>query len=192
MISHLHPDHCVDLLALRVYMAWGPGRGRRLTVLGPAGLRDRLVAFGGEDGWDQAFRFEALEGASGERDLGDGLVLRHAEVPHTPPTFALRLDWRHSSLCFGADCAPNDALPWLAAGCGLLVAECSFGAEPVPDGVTHLDAPAAAQMAADAGVGRLLLTHCYPEFDRDRALEAARLRFDGPVEWARQGEAVAA
>jgi ribonuclease BN (tRNA processing enzyme) len=38
----------------------------------------------------------------------------------------------------------------------------------------------------------MLLTHCYPEFDRDAALAAARAAFAGPVDWARQGEAVPA
>jgi ribonuclease BN (tRNA processing enzyme) len=39
-------------------------------------------------------------------------------------------------------------------------------------------------------VGRLLLVHCPPEHDRDRTLAEARAVFDGPVDWARQGEPV--
>lgn len=191
VISHLHPDHCADLMALRVYMAWGPGAGRRLRVMGPPGLRERLVAFSGSDGWDGSFAFEDLSSPGGEADLGSGLVLRYHEVPHLPPTFAMRLDWGGAALCYGADCAPGPELPELAAGCGVLVCEASFGAEPVPEGVPHLPARDAGRIAARAGVGRLLLTHCTPEFDRDAALAAARAEFAGPVDWARQGEPVA-
>ena len=36
LISHLHPDHCIDLFSLQVYLAWGPGKG----VTHP-GARDR-------------------------------------------------------------------------------------------------------------------------------------------------------
>jgi ribonuclease BN (tRNA processing enzyme) len=192
VISHLHPDHCADLMALRVYMVWGPGAGRRLRVLSPPGLRERLVAFSGSEGWDDAFAFEDLTSPGGEADLGGGLALRYREVPHLPPTFALRLEGAGAAVCYGADCAPGPELPELAAGCGVLVCESSFGAEPVPAGVPHLPAADAGRIAAQAGVGRLLLTHCSPEFDRDAALAAARAEFAGPVDWARQGEPVSA
>jgi ribonuclease BN (tRNA processing enzyme) len=190
VVSHLHPDHCADLFALRVYMSFGPGHGTRLRVLGPPALRDLLVAFAPGDDWDSSFAFEPLSGDSGETDLGGGLVLRHALVPHLDPTFALRLDWAGSSITYSADCLPNDALPALARECDLFLCECAMGAGPVPEPVAHLDAPAAGALAARAGARRLLLTHCYPEYDREAALAAARAAFGGPVDWARQGEAV--
>jgi ribonuclease BN (tRNA processing enzyme) len=190
VISHMHPDHCADLFALRVYMSFGPGRGKRLRVLGPPELRERLTSFAPGGDWDEAFTFEALGRGGGETELSDGLVMRHALVPHLDPTFALRLDLDGRSLCFSADCRPNDVLPTLAAGCDVLLSECSMGAGPIPEGVAHLDAPAAAAIAERAGAGRLLLTHCYPEFDRDAALAAARAGFPGPVDWARQGEVI--
>ena len=192
VITHLHPDHCVDLMSLRVYMVWGPGAGTVLPVHGPPGLRDRLAAFSGSEGWDTAFTFNDLEAGGGEVDLGDGVVLRHREVPHLPPTHAVRVEHGGRSICFSADCAPNEDLPDLARGCDLLVCESSFGAEPVPDGLPHLNARDAGEIAARAGAGRLLLVHCSPELDRDAALDAARSAFGGPVAWARQGEAVAA
>lgn len=192
VITHLHPDHCVDLMALRVYMVWGPGAGRVLTVHGPPGLRERLVAFSGSDGWDSAFDFRDLAAGGGEIDLGGGLALRHREVPHLPPTHAVRVEHEGRAICFSADCAPNDALVALAEGCEVLVCEASFGDGAVPAGVPHLTARDAGDIAARAGAGRLLLVHCSPEFDRDAALAAARERFGGPVDWARQGEAVAA
>lgn len=192
IVTHLHPDHCVDLMSLRVYMVWGPGAGHVLPVHGPPGLRDRLAAFSGSEGWDSAFVFHDLAAGGGEVDLGDGLVLRHREVPHLPPTNAVRLEHEGRSICFSADCAPNEALVELARGCDVLVCECSFGADAVPDGLPHLNARDAGAIAARAGAGRLLLVHCSPEFDRDDALALARAAFGGPVEWARQGRAVAA
>jgi ribonuclease BN (tRNA processing enzyme) len=193
VVTHLHADHCVDLLALRVYLAYGPGRGAPpLRVLGPPELQRRLVAFGGADGWDDVIRFEHLTGEAGERDLGDGMTLRYRQVPHLPPTFALRLEAGGAAVCFGADCADNDALPELAAGAEVLVCECSFGADEVPAGTPHLNGRQAGGIAARARAGRLLLTHCFPEQDREAALAAARGSFAGPVQWAVQDEAVAA
>ena len=192
VVTHLHPDHCVDLLALRVYLAYGPGRGSALRVLGPPELGRRLMDFGGSDGWDEVIRFEDLTGDAGERDLGGGVTLRYRQVPHLPPTFALRVEAGGGAVCFGADCADNDALPALAGGADLLLCECSFGADEVPEGVPHLNGRQAGGIAARAGAGRLLLTHCFPEHDRDAALAAARAEFGGQAGWAVQDQAVAA
>ncbi|MCU0308316.1 MAG: MBL fold metallo-hydrolase [Thermoleophilia bacterium] len=192
VISHLHPDHVADLLSLSVYMAYGPGMARPpLRVIGPPGLEARLAAFGAP-GLDLAFVFEELAAGEGQVDLGAGVRLTHREVPHLPPTHALRVDLDGRSVCYGSDCAMNDALPDLARGADVLVLECAFGAGPGVDGVPHLTGPEAGEIARRAAPRRLLLTHCYPEYDRDAAIHAARGRFDGPVAWARQGEAVSA
>lgn len=189
VISHHHSDHCADLLALRVYLMIGPGRGHRVRLIAPAGLRERLVAFGGADGWDEGFAFELLEPES-VVDVAPGWTLSCVEVPHAPPTFALRVDRGGVSITYGADCAPNEALPTLARGTDLLLTECSEGAGPRAGAYPHLDARDAAAMAVAAGARRLLLTHCAPEHDRDAALRVARDGFGGPVDWARQGETV--
>jgi ribonuclease BN (tRNA processing enzyme) len=187
VISHLHPDHCVDLFSLCIYMAYGIGRGRRLRLIAPDGLLDRLVAFNGDrELWERCFTCEALDASGGPRDLGGGMSLTWAEVPHTKPTFALRIDRGGASVTYGADCGPNDALVELGRGTGVLIAECSHGAGPLPDDPIHLSAREAADIATRAGARRLLLTHCYPEYDRDAALRVAREGFSGPVGWAKQ------
>lgn len=188
VVTHLHPDHMIDLLSLRVYMAWGPGAGRRVRVAGPPGLRDLLAAHG-ESGLDEAFAFEDLDPAGGSLRAGD-LEVRYRTVPHLDPTFAVRVEAGGRSLCLGADCAPDEGLSAFAAGADVLVLECSFGDRPVPAGVPHLNAGAAATIARAAGAGRVLLTHCYPEFDREAALLAARAVVPD-VAWAAQDEAVA-
>ena len=90
VISHLHPDHCADLMSLRVYMLWGPGAGGRLRLMGPSGLRERLTAFSGSEGWDEAFAFEELSRPGGRADLRPPAMVRgwgratgsHSRVTH--------------------------------------------------------------------------------------------------------------
>ncbi len=190
VISHLHPDHFADLLSLRVYMTWGPGRGHRLRVLGPAGLRELLVGVSGAAGWD-GFAFEPLDQPSGSMALGD-VRLTWSEVPHLSPTFACRVDAAAGSVTYGADCAPSDALVALARETDLLIAECGLGEGPTPPDAIHMSGADAGAIARRAGVRRLLLTHCYPEHDRDRVLAAAAEAFGGDVTWAIQGEGVVA
>ncbi len=189
VISHLHPDHFVDLLALRVYMVWGPGAGRRVRVAGPPGLRELLARFG-DDGLGSALVFEELVGDAPETMLDVPVRLRHRQVPHLPPTYATRIDAGGRSVCFGADCAPNDALAELAAGVDVLITECSFGVGTVPDGAMHLNARAAGEIARASGAARLVLTHCFPEWDPDEAARAAGRVAAAPVVAARAGETV--
>ena len=147
--------------------------------------------FGGSERWDEVMRFEELTGDAGERDLGGGVALRYRQVPHLPPTFALRVEAGGGAVCFGADCADNDALPALAAGADVLLCECSFGAARGPGRACRTStAREAGGIAARAGAGRLLLTHCFPEQDRDAALAQARARVRRPGAVGRPGEAV--
>ena len=47
LLSHLHPDHFMDLCGMHVAIRWNPAgwdRGR-LPVYGPAGTADRIASF---------------------------------------------------------------------------------------------------------------------------------------------------
>ena len=188
VISHLHPDHLADLLALRVYMAHGPGIGHGLEVHGPPGLEARLAPVVGGESW-AGVTFHDLQAGEGTLLAGD-LVISHCEVPHLPPTHAMRVDHGGRSITYGADCAPNDALPELARGTDVLLLECSWGTGELVPGVPHLNAAAAGDMARRAGAGRLVLVHGSPDVDRDAAVAEAQAVFGGPVEWAREGQPV--
>jgi ribonuclease BN (tRNA processing enzyme) len=192
VISHGHPDHCIDLLALRVYSGYGPGRGAEVVVHAPEGVRERLFGFLGDSSWP-GIRFVNLESGEGSVELASGVTLTHREVPHLPPTHALRIDAGGRSIVYSADTGTADAVLPLAAGCDLLLCESSFGADSMPDEpALHLNAAAAGDLARRAKAGRLLLTHCYPEHDLEEARRAAAATFGGEVAIARQGEAVSA
>ena len=183
VITHLHPDHCVDLMGLEVHMVWGPGAGSPpLPVIGPPGLRERAHRLLRRE--RVRHRVHVVErsppGARARCGLGGGLVMRHREVPHLPPTNAVRFERDGAAVCLGADCAYGDALPELAAGCDVLVCEATFGAGPGVAGVPHMTAAEAGRIAARAGVGRLLLTHLDPARDAEAALAHARAEFAGP------------
>lgn len=190
VISHLHPDHLADLLAARVYMAHGPGLGHPLQVHAPPGLMDRLGGISGGESW-AGITVSDLPAAGGTLEIGE-LMVRHAEVPHLPPTHALRAEYAGRSITYGADCRPNDDLTALAEGTDILLLEATFGAEDIPEGVAHLNARAAGEMARAAGAGRLLLIHGQPDVDREASVRIAADAFGGPVEWAREGHVYAA
>src|SRR5512140_1191941 len=51
LVTHLHPDHFVDLVALRHYLKWEFEPPRRVRVVGPSGLDDRIDGLEAEPGF---------------------------------------------------------------------------------------------------------------------------------------------
>jgi ribonuclease BN (tRNA processing enzyme) len=183
-ISHLHPDHFIDLVPLRHWLRYHLAEPGRVTVHGPRGLAARLDALHDEPGFAAAaLDFETL--APGSRWIGP-FRLEIACVQHTADSYAFRVstgaDEGGPGLVYSGDVGrAGDLEPLIRAG-DLLLVEVSFGPGPVPAGVEHLDGPAVGDLAARTRPARVLLTHLLPDRDRGATLASVRARFDGPVE----------
>jgi ribonuclease BN (tRNA processing enzyme) len=95
-------------------------------------------------------------------------------------------------MAYSADTGSCPALVELASQADLLLCEASFlsGPDPLPD--IHLTARQAAEYAARAGAGRLVLTHLVPWNDQQRTLaEASAASFGGPISLAVTGQVIA-
>jgi ribonuclease BN (tRNA processing enzyme) len=180
VISHLHPDHFVDLVPLRHYLRYEFDPPRRVAVIAPAGLADRLDALHDQPGFTAA----ALDVAGlrpGIRAVG-GLSLEATRVRHTADSYAFRVSvGRGPGLVYSGDCGAADDLRPLIQPGDTLLAEATYGADPVEPGSNHLNALDVARLAADTGVGRVLLTHVLMGRDRPRAVAAAEGLLSVPV-----------
>jgi ribonuclease BN (tRNA processing enzyme) len=191
-ISHLHPDHFIDLVPLRHYLRWElqpAGRTGRVAVVAPRGLADRIDALHAEPGFTAA-ALDVVELEPGTRDV-DRLRLEARRVRHTENSFAFRVSRADApdgpGLVYSGDCgAAMDLAPLMRPGDDLLV-EASFGLGPVPPGAEHLDAPAIIELAAQALPGRILLTHIQMGHDPDATVAAVQAGFGGPVLLAEPG-----
>src|SRR3954469_13177917 len=54
LISHLHPDHFIDLVPLRHFLAYQMDPPGRMRVIAPAGLSDRIDALHDQGGFTAA------------------------------------------------------------------------------------------------------------------------------------------
>ena len=202
VISHLHPDHFIDLIPLRHYLHWEKPR-RRVRVLGPDGLEARLDALDGEAGFSAAaLDIEAL--VEGRHSIGP-FELEVARVTHTESSFGFRVSVRATvgtsvgasvgppgaatgargipGLVYSGDCGRAADLDALVRPGDTLLCEVSFGPGPVKTGAQHLDGPAVGALARRVQAGRVLLTHLQMGFDRAATVDSVRARFDGgPVE----------
>lgn len=188
LISHLHADHCLDLLAADVaakYSTTAPWP--RIPVYAPAHAAERLARAEDPDPGPPAepeWAFDFHPWRETVR-LGDCLV-RTAPTAHPTQTFAIRIEHAGRSLVYTADTGESAEVTELARGADLLLAEASFPDHPgLPTGL-HLSGRQAGRMAAEAGVGRLVVTHVPPWGDVDAAVLEARAEFSGPITAAAQ------
>jgi len=181
VVSHLHPDHLIDLVAMRHYLRYEFDPPRRVRVLGPGALADRLDALHAEPGFTAA-ALDVERLGEGVRRIGQ-LSLEARLVAHTDESYGIRVAGDDGpGLVYSGDCGRADDLAPMVRSGDTLLAEVSFGAGPVPPDVLHLDGPAVGRLAASTGAGRVLLTHLLGGHDPAEAIASVRTLFDGPVE----------
>jgi ribonuclease BN (tRNA processing enzyme) len=189
-VSHLHADHCVDLVAYWVARQYGPaGPMPPIPVYGPRGTAQRVAGFGGEDAAAVQARFTFHDLDPGPAEIGP-FRLTTDHMNHPVETFGFRIEHQGRRLAYSADTGQCDALVALAEGADLLLCEASFLEGPDNPSGLHLTARQAAEHAARADVGQLVLTHLVAWNDRDRSLAEAAAAFTGPLSLAASGQVV--
>jgi ribonuclease BN (tRNA processing enzyme) len=189
-ISHLHPDHCLDLCVYWIARTFAPhGKPPRIPVYGPAGIADHLAHAYGLDpdpGMRGTFDFQVL--SPGTFNVGPFRVTT-AHMNHPVETFGFRVEHEGRILTYSGDTAESAALVELARGADMFLCEASFLDQPdLPLAALHLTARQAVEHAIEADVGRLVLTHLLPWNDPARSLsEAKECGFRGDIELAQTG-----
>jgi ribonuclease BN (tRNA processing enzyme) len=191
LISHLHPDHFIDLVPVRHWLLYHLAEPGRVRVYGPAELGARLDGLHGEPG----FAAESLDIRSlepGVSAVGPFRVAT-ARVSHTSDSYAFRVSVEGEGgpgLVYSGDVGDaRDLVPLIRRGDTLLV-EASFGPGPVPPGVFHLDGVEVGRLAAATGPGHVLVTHLLPNHDPAATVEAVHASFAGKVEVVSPGTVV--
>jgi ribonuclease BN (tRNA processing enzyme) len=187
-LSHLHPDHCLDMTGYWVARTYSPDAPHpRIPVYGPPGTARRLARAQGVTGEEEmtgAFDFRDLQ--PGPLEIGP-LRLTLAHMNHPVETFGFRFEAGGAVLAYSADTGESADLVTLARDADVLLSEASFlDAPDLPEGL-HLTARQAAEHATRAGAHRLLLTHLVPWNDRDRSRGEAAAVFGGPLTLATSG-----
>jgi ribonuclease BN (tRNA processing enzyme) len=190
-ITHFHADHLSDLAFLIFTWRYGAERPRAapVEIIGPPGT-DALVtrfadAFGGwvrEPGYEVRVRELSPDAHA---DLSGGVRLSAFKVPHTEESVAYEVTDERRRVVYTGDTGFDEGLGRWAAGCDLLLAECSL-----PDDremAIHLTPRRCGELAALARPRMLVLTHFYPPVEQVDIRGIVHERFDGPVVLADDG-----
>lgn len=197
VVSHMHADHCLDLVPFAyalIYPPDGAAREEPVRLMVPEGGRDQLrrVAgtWGGEKLIEEAFALEEYAGGA-VLDVGD-LRVRTQPVPHyLPHTNALELSAPGAGsgrITYGADHGPADGLIDFAQGTDVLMLEATLRT-PEPSGPRgHITAREAGEHGRRAAARRLVVTHVSDLIDPAWVRSEAEAGFGGPVTIAAEGD----
>ncbi|SBW20978.1 MBL fold metallo-hydrolase [Protofrankia symbiont of Coriaria ruscifolia] len=188
LVSHLHGDHCLDLVVSSYARRYHPeGMPPKLPVYGPINTQERLCAAferWPEDSLADIYDFRTI--SPGRLDVGP-FRIDLERVAHPVEAFGMRVTAQGRSLTYSGDTSACDELVQLARDTDLFLCESAFLDVPDnPPGV-HLSGREAGEHATKAGAGRLVLTHLVPWGDAERSREEAAGAFDGPLTLAETG-----
>ncbi|MVT25790.1 MBL fold metallo-hydrolase [Nesterenkonia alkaliphila] len=200
-LSHLHPDHYMDLTGLHIAVKWRPGGwpAERIPVYGPAGTDERIAVAHGIDpqpGMHTEFDFRTWSPGRATQ-IGP---FRITPVPVRHPIeepYALRIEVEHSEpegseaaesaggtrvLTYSGDTDTCSGLIEAARGADVFLCEAAYqdGRDDELQGI-HLNGDRAGAAAAEAGAGRMLLTHIPAWTDAQVVREHAAKRYSGNI-----------
>jgi ribonuclease BN (tRNA processing enzyme) len=195
-LTHFHADHIGALPGLFFALRHGVHPARTaadpLEVWGPPGTRDLfhgLASTFGDFLLDPGFPMSIREMTPGAPVRAGDVMVTCQDVPHTPESVAIRIEAEPggSVLVYTGDTGPDEALAGFCRKADVLLSECSLPDDLVGD--NHLSPARVARLARRAGVGRLVVTHIYPQFRRSADVSAlvAAAGYDGAIDVAREG-----
>ena len=169
VLSHRHPDHVSDVFMLLHARLYGQAEPLpEIPLWAPAETLERLTAFSKE--LDQAFHLSSI--SPGDQLAVGEVALSFFAMAHPPDTLGVRVENDGSVLAYSSDTGPTGDLQQLAGGADLFVCEATFqDSDEAWEG--HMSASQAGEVAARAGVGKVVLTHLPPGRDAGLSLTEA-------------------
>ena len=178
IISHLHKDHYGDLfsIAYASYVYHNLGLlSKRIKVYIPK-----------QTSLDELYDFELLTNLGIEHYLDintyteeDVIDIKSTQItfsknPHSIPSYSTKISYDNKNIVYSGDTGYlGNTLEKFAAGTNLLICESTFLKGQKRNKDYHLYAHEAALIASSSKAKKLLLTHFWPEIDKEKYLEEA-------------------
>lgn len=189
IISHLHPDHCVDLAGLHVAVKWDPRGwpGDRIPVWAPKGTHEYLAAaqaIEADPGMSTEFLFNEWQDEH-LVEIGPFRITPYRVNHPVQDPYALRIAYDgaqgSSVLTYSGDTDSCEGLVRAAHHADLFLCEAAYqeGRDEYRD--VHLTGQRAGEAAQQAEVDELMLTHIPVWNSPTKAVIEAAGAYDGPI-----------
>ena len=186
LFSHFHADHFSDFITFFfdavIYAKYGGGHRPGMTLIGPKGtirlLQSIMKSFPSFS--SAPFRVTFKEVSTKPFRIGETRIVPKPVV-HVPDLSSVgyRIEYRGKAVVYSGDTQYCDALIRLCTEADVAVLDCSFPANK--PGPAHLHAGQCGQVAKEAGVGQLVLSHFYPVADRYDVKAQAGEQYEGKI-----------
>lgn len=192
VISHVHADHCIDVLGYFYAIRYGNRPRTGIPTYVPEGLIERLKDFLGDPDHLLGETLDVRVQTDGDHATIGEIGFDFAATDHPVPTLGIRAEANNGRvLAYSADTGPQGDWIRTATDADLFLCEATYqGAVEDKPWPHHLTAGEAGQIARRAGVGSLMLTHIWPVLDPERSVQEAENTFGKPVGLAIPGMVV--
>ena len=191
-ISHLHTDHFGDLLSLiptiYVYKKLGLINNEPEIYIPSDDIINTDTYYNegwGSIGnvWTNLTEYKLLMNLSSKYGVIihpftnlknfkiNNITINTQKVQHSIKTNAFKVETPNGTIVYSADTGPDNNLSEFASNCDLFICESTFLKGQYRTSNDHLYAYEAARIAAIAKVKKLLLTHFWPEIEKEEYLK---------------------
>jgi ribonuclease BN (tRNA processing enzyme) len=190
VISHMHPDHFLDLIPLRYALRYGNyNLKRKIKVFLPPGGLDILcqtvVPFAESESFFQSV-FEMTEYNPSEKLIINGLSLSFTAVEHYIRAWGVTLK-ANNTVAYSADTRLCPGIFEVARESDLFICNIGPDAQNNVDINGHLSPQQAGLISSKAGVKRLWISHLWPGSNPQRIMQETSAEFKGTIAITRPG-----
>lgn len=197
IISHRHADHSADLAPFAYHQAF-PAPKEPLPLFAPTGFAEYIASLDNVHGIPTldtlrqpiASQFTLHEVEPGESFSASGVTVDTVAAKHPVPCLSMRFP--EAGLVYTADTAKTPDLVRLATNASVLLAEATYESPDGHDFETHghMSGFEAGELATEAAVGRLVLTHLEDFRRAEQTKRNAASRYNGDVSVAQVGHRI--
>ena len=159
-LTHFHPDHVSELRSFIQALDWTPNFNRKkdLILIGPVGFKNFYERTINSKPRPNTYKLKIKEI---KKNLAlEDLKVECVKTVHSDESVAYKFMEKTKSIIITGDCDYDDNLIKFSKNSNLLLIECSFSNDQKVEG--HLVSKECGEIAKQAGVKKLVLTHLYP------------------------------
>ena len=205
-VSHLHNDHYMELLSLayatfvrhnlgylneriKVYLPEPDYYEIKYNNLGINKVRKKIPVHELLNYMENYFEFINYD--EGSKIKHGNMIITSSKNPHDVKCYSTKIDNGKASVVYSGDTGfIGNSLETFSKDADLLICESTFLKGQPKKGNNHLYAYEAGLIANGANVKELMLTHFYPEIDKQKYVDEAKEEYYGPVRASEEGEVI--